>query len=330
MSTTTIGPPPPGAPPDDRQRIRELMEKTGEELMTAEFELTQLEQEQRRPYLYLLMNIVSRFWNGNRYGLSGDYAYRDKQRTGPGPLFNHGLEYMGHNIAAIAVDARGQVIDFDFNHNTVFKSSLEHAEARLLRRIFTLTGLRSSWSLGDAGEDVRDRYSTNLGEVTIYTSLEPCAQCAGIMALARVKEVVYLQADDGARRAANVIYNLQPYGASLRPVQAHHCGVNFGTRLAKAFDDYKAMVTDKNQRAFFKPSDASKKEERSTSLSTFLCTDAAKDIYDEGAALFSDAVAAERRARAAGRPADGTRPDLVNMGDFFDYASAGGHRGTPH
>ena len=262
MSTTTIGPL-PGAPFDDRKRIRELMEMTGRELMSVNLDLLPMDQQlHHRPFLYLLMSIVRRFWNGNRYGLLGDYAYRDKQRPGPGSLFNDGLEYVGHNIAAIAVDGRGQVIDFDFNHNAVFKSSLEHAEARLLRRIFTLTGLRSSWSLGDAGEDVKDRYSTSLGEVTIYTSLEPCAQCAGIMALARVKEVVYLQADDGARRSANVIYNLQPYSAGPRPIQASQCGVDLGTELANAFEDYKAKVNDLKELAFFTPSNKAKKEER--------------------------------------------------------------------
>ena len=46
--------------------------------------------------------------------------------------------YLGHNIAAIAVSPTGRIVDFDFNHNELFNSSAEHAEARLLRRLFAL------------------------------------------------------------------------------------------------------------------------------------------------------------------------------------------------
>src|SRR5262249_60859373 len=34
--------------------------------------------------------------------------------------------YVGHNIACIAVDGNGEIIDFDFNHNHFFRSSAEH------------------------------------------------------------------------------------------------------------------------------------------------------------------------------------------------------------
>ena len=39
--------------------------------------------------------------------------------------------YLGHNIACIAVDGNGEIIDFDFNHNDFFRSSAEHAESRI-------------------------------------------------------------------------------------------------------------------------------------------------------------------------------------------------------
>ena len=330
MVTTTTGPT-PGAPFDDRKRIRDLMAKTGRELLSVDFDmLSQAEQDRHRPFLYLLMRIVRRFWNGNRFGVNGDYPYRSKQRTGS--IFDNGEDYKGHNIAAIAVDGAGKVIDFDFNHNLVFRSSLEHAEARLLRRIFALTGLRSGWSLGDEREDVRDRYSTTLGQVTIYTSLEPCAQCAGIMALARVKEVVYLQSDDGAMRAANVLYNLKPYGASPTPIQASQCGVDFGKKLEDAFEYYKVKVSDPKHPPFFVPVDKSKTPDRGTSLATFLCTDGARDIFEEGAALFSQLVDARRQAEDDEgdpiRPA--TLDSLLDMAEFFEYVNQGGHRGTPH
>ena|SRR5688572_22585078 len=332
MSTTTTGPL-PGAPFDDRKRIEELMQKTGRELLTVDFKmLPELEQQRHRPFIYLLMGLVRHFWNGNRFGVNGDYPYRPKQKTGQ-LIFDKGEEYKGHNIAAIAVDGNDKVIDFDFNHNTVFRSSMEHAEARLLRRIFSLTGLRSGWSLGDQREEVRDEYSTSLGEVTIYTSLEPCAQCAGIMALARIKEVVYLQADDGAMRVANVIYNLQPYSAKLKPIQGWQCGVDFGTRLADAYEEFKRKAGDANALPFYAPFEKSEKPERSTSLATFLCTDVARDIFDEGSLRLAQLGLNPERNDGYGEGVETrlTRPEvLADIKAFFAYATKGGHRGTAH
>ena len=46
-------------------------------------------------------------------------------------------EYRGHNIAALAVGPTGKIIDFEFNHNKL-NSSAEHAEARLVKRVYEL------------------------------------------------------------------------------------------------------------------------------------------------------------------------------------------------
>jgi tRNA(Arg) A34 adenosine deaminase TadA len=326
MGIPAVGPL-PAAPFDDRKAIEDLMKKSGRELLSVDFDmLADDEQRRHRPYIFLLMRLVRRFWNGNRYGLDGAYAYRDKQQTNG--LFDRGEEYKGHNIAAVAVDGAGKVIDFDFNHNAVFRSSIEHAEARLLRRIYNLTGLRAGWSLGNDAEDATNQFGTTLGDVTIYTSLEPCAQCAGIMALARIKEVVYLQADDGARRAANVIYNLKPYSASLKPISSRQCGVDFGERLNQAYEDYKRTIVDARQPAFFVPHDPTKPPERSTSLATFLCTDAARDLFDQGELELAklNARPDEQRKVQQLTPAE----VLKDIDDFFGYASKGGYRGTPH
>ena len=49
-------------------------------------------------------------------------------------------------------------------------------------------------------------YGTLLADVSIYTSLESCAQCSGIMALANVREVAYLQYDQGQYLVGNLMY----------------------------------------------------------------------------------------------------------------------------
>ena len=58
--------------------------------------------------------------------------------------------YLGHNIVALAVDwDKQEVIDFAFNHNSVFKSPAEHAEMRLLDRIFLSRSHVSGGYLGE-------------------------------------------------------------------------------------------------------------------------------------------------------------------------------------
>ena len=161
-----------------------------------------------------------------------------------------GGTYLGHNIGAIAVDARGTIVDFDFNHNEVFNSSVEHAESRLVRRLFGLAQVFDPWRQAGVGmaPECRARgrrrargrarpapreaprtflftadpvatlsavagaapaqrgYGTLLADVSIYTSLESCAQCSGIMALANVREVAYLQYDQGQYLVGNLMY----------------------------------------------------------------------------------------------------------------------------
>jgi len=333
--TTIIAPPTMSAAPfNDKAEIQKLMEMTVRDLMSSDAVLDEGQKARHQPYVLMLMSLVLNSWNGNRKGVTGDYPYRLNQKTGH--VFNNGAPYLGHNIAAIAVDGCGKVIDFDFNHNDVFRSSLEHAEARLMKRIFSLTGLRSDWSLGDRyqSEDEGDklRFSTTLDEVTIYTSLEPCAQCAGIMALARVKEVVYLQEDDGARRALNVLCKLKPYSAKLQPITAEQCGILYGTVLAEKYENYTKKVSDAAEPPFF--TSVGKPEDRSASLSTFLCTDEAMTVYEDGNREFErradearkDGYASTSKSGAVLLPGEA----FMEAKEFLEYAKRGGHRGTPH
>ena len=47
-----------------------------------------------------------------------------------------------------------------------------------------------------------------MNAVTLYTSLESCAQCSGVMSLAGIKQIVYLQNDFTAYKIGNIMYNL--------------------------------------------------------------------------------------------------------------------------
>jgi len=119
-------------------------------------------KERHRIYCYLLMKLIVRFWNGNKRGPLGTYPlrprqvdrkqvpdtparYRGEMMANPGGLRVNWDRYLGHNIACIAVDGNGDIIDFDFNHNDFFRSSAEHAESRMVRRLFSLTDVFDGW-----------------------------------------------------------------------------------------------------------------------------------------------------------------------------------------
>ena len=191
-------------------------------------------------YCYLLMAILAYYWNGNKHGRFGTYPWRERQKRSDGEYL--GGDYLGHNIACIAVDGHGEVIDFDFNHNEILQSSVEHAEARLVRRVFGLTQLFDGWAMSDVLHPAPPvNYTNVLSDVTIYTSLESCSQCSGIMALGSVKEVVFLHRDPGQNSIGNILRQLSPVGATFQaplPIPADLLGVEEFGKLEQAYNAF--------------------------------------------------------------------------------------------
>jgi tRNA(Arg) A34 adenosine deaminase TadA len=117
------------------------------------------------------------------------------------------------------VDPQGAIVCFALNRNVVLNSTMAHAEARAVGAAIvrandkTPQNATPSWTFGAL-----------LRGDTLYDTLEPCAQCAGIMDLANIGTVVYAQDDPETRGIANVLYNLQSRpgepGASL-PIRAN-------------------------------------------------------------------------------------------------------------
>jgi len=175
-------------------------------------------RERHSIYCYLLMKLILRFWNGNKNWPLGSYPQRAKQEAGTSGRYrgdrnersdkNHTSwhRYLGHNIACIAVDGLRHIIDLDFDHNSIFRSSSEHAESMLVRRLFSLTDVFDSWK---TGPHINNKpHAASLGHVTLYTSLESCAQCSGVMSLAGIKQIIYLQNDFTAYKIGNLMYYL--------------------------------------------------------------------------------------------------------------------------
>jgi pyrimidine deaminase RibD-like protein len=216
------------------------------------------------------------------------------------------------------------VIDFDFNHNSVFNSSVEHAESRLIRRVFSLAQLQDEWrpALGPpppsetaATRSAGRTYATALSDVTVYTTLEPCAQCAGIMALGLVHEVVFLQRDPGEYLVGNILHNLTKEGARAPlPVPAAHFGFEYFEELNTAYQHFRAEIA---KRPFYVSPTWT---DSSPAISAFLCTDDALDIYMR--------ARDELRSFQLGSAANAEAYEGVI--DFLDYARTKGRRGTPH
>lgn len=84
----------------------------------------------------------------------------------------------GHNIGAVLVNESFEPVFWA--RNTVGRSdnATQHGEVRLIQEFLNCPAI--------------GRYAEGF---TVYTTLEPCAMCAGMMALARVGRVVYVQAD---------------------------------------------------------------------------------------------------------------------------------------
>ena len=247
------------------------------------------------------------------------------------------------------MDGRGEIIDFEFNHNELYNSSAEHAEARLVRRIFNVNQIFDHWETIDPNNIADVPYGNVLSAVTIYSTLESCAQCSGIMTLGNVKSIVYLQNDPGQYRIGHIMYNLSnpldyskpstyspdpgkppsKYGAP-EPIGGEVFGFDLKGELEQAYDTFRSDVSD--LKPFYKS--AVGKVDKSSSITSFLCTDAAKAIFVEAGARL-DAFAPANPGYIPAAPA-GSLPALSNADVlrqaklFRIYAAKAGRRGTPH
>jgi hypothetical protein len=335
------------------------------------------EKERHRIYSLLLMAMVHAKWNGNKYGEIGDYGrWRADQLLGNanGENFYGGGSYLGHNIAALAVDAEGRIMDFEFNHNDIFDSTVEHAESRLVRRLFALNQIYSPWeALGSQGftrqgpqrakrsyqgrnvfaTAVTDRpapwptrsgpdsaeqpaaptgYATLLKDVTIYTSLESCAQCSGIMCLASVKDIVYLQWDQGQFLIGNIMRQAtiqQKLGfVAPRPIRGDDFGLDYFTRLNQANDEFSDQV---GASPFYRKAPHDDAPISTPSVTSFLCTDRARSIYHDAQlelVNWTQTTFPDNKPQVA--DAFTNQEVLTEARDFLDWVTKLNNRGTPH
>jgi tRNA(Arg) A34 adenosine deaminase TadA len=294
----------------------------------------------------LALALLADAFNGNKEGQWGDYPFRDAQQLNP-DLYDGG-RYLGHNIACFAVDGRGEIIDFEFNHNNLFNSSAEHAEARLVRRIFSLNQIFDHWqTIRSPRQLIGLPSTTTLDAVTIYTTLESCAQCSGIMTLANLSSVVYLQSDPGQYRIGNILFNLsnpltvshpttsatprQKYGAP-EPISADLFRFPYKAALEAGYQQF--IIDMSRSGAYFWQSSNGTQQDNSISITSFLCSDVALNIF-KAAAIDLDGLSVQH---GSFRPTvDSQSPPALTNAEILDqarrfriYVRESGHRGTPH
>jgi len=101
-------------------------------------------------------------------------------------------------IGAVII-AEGEVLGEAYNETVQRRDPTAHAELLALQR-----------ALGKAGED-------RLPFATLYVTLEPCAQCAGAMVLAKVGRVVFGAYDSRVGMAGSVYDLLRHPRMNHRP-----------------------------------------------------------------------------------------------------------------
>jgi tRNA(Arg) A34 adenosine deaminase TadA len=279
-------------------------------------------QERHRLYLYLLCSLGWVYWCGYKDGRDGTYPWNDTPQ--PDDPVWMSMDYRGHNIVALAVDQQGRLIDFDFNHNTLFNSSAQHAEARLVKRLYGLSSVGAAWGLTDP---VSSNGSTLQG-FTVYTSLESCSQCSGIMALAGVENVVFMQQDPGQYLIGRILHNLTPpnFQAPL-PISGNDIALQEFVDLGKAL--YTFYNTDLPEKPFFIPTNGGTPD-TNQSITSFLCTSAARAIYFQGAQAQNGPLTYGDWAPSGIDGAYTNSEVQAACAEFVTYAANLPYRGTPH
>ena len=86
-------------------------------------------------------------------------------------------ERRGYNIGSVLVDSQNKPVFYALNSVGITNNSTQHSEVRLITQYL---------------DSVK---SFDLKNYTIYTTLEPCAMCAGMMTMTLVTRTVYGQND---------------------------------------------------------------------------------------------------------------------------------------
>jgi hypothetical protein len=161
------------------------------------------------------------------------------------------------------------------------------------------------------------------------------------MSLGRVKQVIFLQNDPGTYAIGNIMYNLagsdpsDQSSMSPLPIPATLVGLAQFDALNAAYANFcatlrAAKAKQDRKRAFYVSPDESTTDYES-SITSFLCTDAAYEIFDAGTAIFESLTLQHPNAKNPVVQDSWTNAKcLEGARQFYQYADVEGFRGSPH
>ncbi|MFC1750915.1 nucleoside deaminase [Pseudomonadota bacterium] len=162
----------------------------------------------------------------------------------------------GHNIGSVLVDPDGNVVFWARNANAITKNGSQHGEVRLIRNY------------------LENHEGSYLKGYTVYTSLEPCAMCSGMMTLTQVTRTVYGQTD-------------LDYGKALERLQLD----SHSFTQPNGFEPYPrpviSDVLDSDIRRRIDTAYAAYQQSGGKGLTTWLRSDEAKGLYDSAFKAFN-------------------------------------------
>lgn len=195
-------------------------------------EISELQQEIDDIYSLLIYSLVLKDWQP-------DSIPRRKRR--------------GYNIGALLIDKENLPVHYALNCINSTDNATQHGEVRAITSY------------------LEKHRSFNLKGFTIYTTLEPCVMCAGMMTMTAVKRVVYGQRDVAYSKAfERLAVDTRPIGGFApypRQVVAQASKISFCGEL------------DEEYREFLE-------EDEEKILAKFLASDDAKNIYEKAASTF--------------------------------------------
>ncbi len=248
-------------------------------------------------FSYAISSLMWEGFNGNKEGPIGYYPQRESQMaeifkptdTNDRVYNSRWSEkdvkvesYVGHNIVAIAVGKRGDILRVAYNHNVLFTSTVDHAEERLIDSLFKDPAAFVQKSHVEILEpDQKVDVGKHMQHISVYTSLEPCQQCSGKFHVALVPEVIFCQRDWEIQLMQVEMYE---QFRKTRSIPASQFKFPPYQELARCYYDFVGEVDTVPNMVFFqnngKPVQAKK------TMPYFLCTDDCQRICQNGHTVF--------------------------------------------
>lgn len=157
----------------------------------------------------------------------------------------------GYNIGSVLVDTNHFVVNYARNSVNITRNESQHGEVRLIQSYL----------------DATKQFS--LKGYTIYTSLEPCAMCSGMMKLTELHRTVYGQTDPS-------------YGKALERLQLNSASCGTG-----GYTPYpRPVISDKSPDNISRGIDSAYLANPNPHITKFLATEAARVLFEAAETQF--------------------------------------------